>query len=447
MTVSQDDLAGRIKTFRDRLQAYEQAVRFSSRRQDDQDWLDHSVARQKTRELQLEVQEMWGELRGDLQSLGAPRFFEIAGVSFPVFDQALADPHDMEVTYAGLALAIQAATQAIGAARARERQERKANEEAASVRSPVAARPSGSTKDRIFVGHGRSLVWLRLDKFLTSRLGLTVEEYNCVSTPGHGRQDRLKEMLEAAGFAFLVLTGEDELTDGTVLARQNVVHEAGLFQGHVGFERAIVLLEEGCTEFSNLAGLDQIRFPKGNIMAVSEDIRWVLEREGFLMPPIPQQLPQHGNLPPNAQGRPVFRFELKREETWYHTWRVGDSEFHLWRVLVDAGDVPLTDVEVFTEGPRFWDSHPLQVTGAQGHGTVTIRPHMGRHFDFLLEEVRDDGTIRLSITYATGRCFLRNPPLDGVLILTAANGPTVRIAFRIVHDDAGRAVPSFSAPI
>ena len=31
-----------------------------------------------------------------------------------------------------------------------------------------------------------------------------------------------------------------------VKARMNVIHEVGLFQGRLGFERAIVLLEEGC---------------------------------------------------------------------------------------------------------------------------------------------------------------------------------------------------------
>jgi hypothetical protein len=46
------------------------------------------------------------------------------------------------------------------------------------------------------------------------------------------------------------------------------VHESGLFQGKLGFELAIVLLEDGCEEFSNIRRLNQIRFPKGNIAAV-----------------------------------------------------------------------------------------------------------------------------------------------------------------------------------
>jgi len=51
-------------------------------------------------------------------------------------------------------------------------------------------------------------------------------------------------MMNHAGIALLVLTAEDETADGKEVARQNVVHEAGLFQGRLGFARAIILLEE-----------------------------------------------------------------------------------------------------------------------------------------------------------------------------------------------------------
>jgi predicted nucleotide-binding protein len=78
------------------------------------------------------------------------------------------------------------------------------------------------------------------------------------------------------------MTGEDETEDGRLRARENVVHEARLFQGKLGFERAIILLEEGCGEFSNIHGLNQIRFPAGKIMAVSEEIRRTFEREDLI---------------------------------------------------------------------------------------------------------------------------------------------------------------------
>jgi predicted nucleotide-binding protein len=45
-------------------------------------------------------------------------------------------------------------------------------------------------------------------------------------------------MLDQARFAFLVMTAEDEQADGNHHARMNVIHEVGLFQGRLGFERA-----------------------------------------------------------------------------------------------------------------------------------------------------------------------------------------------------------------
>jgi predicted nucleotide-binding protein len=109
-----------------------------------------------------------------------------------------------------------------------------------------------------------------------------LDEFNSVPVAGIPTTTRLSELLDAAAFAFLVMTGEDEQLDGKIRARENVVHEAGLFQGRLGFDRAIVLLEEGCEEFSNIHGLGQIRFPKGNISAKFDDIRAVLVREGLI---------------------------------------------------------------------------------------------------------------------------------------------------------------------
>ncbi len=136
--------------------------------------------------------------------------------------------------------------------------------------------------ERIFIGHGRSLLWRELKDFISERLGLPWDEFNRVPVAGVTNIARLSEMLNHAGIALLVLTAEDETADGKERARQNVVHEAGLFQGRLGFARAIVLLEEGCEEFSNIHGLGQIRFPSGKISASFEEVRAVLEREGFL---------------------------------------------------------------------------------------------------------------------------------------------------------------------
>lgn len=138
--------------------------------------------------------------------------------------------------------------------------------------------------NRIFIGHGGSPLWRELKDHVKDELRLQPDEFNRVAIAGVSTADRLKQMLDDAAFAFLVLTAEDERSDGGMQARMNVIHEVGLFQGRLGFHRAIVLLEEGCAEFSNINGLGQLRFPKGKISAIFHDIDKLLVREGLLAP-------------------------------------------------------------------------------------------------------------------------------------------------------------------
>jgi hypothetical protein len=139
-----------------------------------------------------------------------------------------------------------------------------------------------ATGKTVFIGHGQSPVWRELSEFLKDRLHLSVDEFNSVPVAGISTVNRLEEMLDGAAFAFLVMTAEDEQPSGKHHVRLNVVHEAGLFQGRLGFRKAIILLEDTCEEFSNIHGLGQIRFPKGSIGNKFEDIRRVLEREGLI---------------------------------------------------------------------------------------------------------------------------------------------------------------------
>lgn len=134
----------------------------------------------------------------------------------------------------------------------------------------------------VFIGHGRSPDWRELSSFIGDRLKLKWDEFNRESTAGLSIKERLENMLGQANFAFLIMTAEDEHSDSTLHARENVIHEIGLFQGRLGFNRAIILLEDGCQEFSNVHDVGQLRYPKGHIKSTYEDIRRVLEREGVL---------------------------------------------------------------------------------------------------------------------------------------------------------------------
>lgn len=131
---------------------------------------------------------------------------------------------------------------------------------------------------RVFIGHGGSDIWKKLKDYLES-LGLECTEFNFTPQAGLPTGARIKQMLDKSCFAFLVMTGEDKQADGTLHARANVIHELGLFQARLGTKKAIILLEEGCTEFTNIGGLGQIRFAREKISEKFTEINRVLRRE------------------------------------------------------------------------------------------------------------------------------------------------------------------------
>ena len=131
----------------------------------------------------------------------------------------------------------------------------------------------------VFIGHGRSPAWRDLKDHLQDKHGFKIEAYETGARAGHTIRDILEEMVTKSSFALLVLTGEDEQVDGQLRARQNVIHEAGLFQGRLGFPRAILLLEEGVEEFSNVHGVQYVKFSKNNIKETFGEVLATLRRE------------------------------------------------------------------------------------------------------------------------------------------------------------------------
>lgn len=140
---------------------------------------------------------------------------------------------------------------------------------------PVVERP------HIFIGHGRSAQWLELSNYLHHQMKYDVEAFETLPRAGHTIKEVLDKALVANNVAILVMTAEDEQADGehSMRARQNVVHETGLFQGRLGFHRTIVLLEDGTDDYSNLAGLQELRYPAGSIKTTYGDVIATLQRE------------------------------------------------------------------------------------------------------------------------------------------------------------------------
>lgn len=148
----------------------------------------------------------------------------------------------------------------------------------AQAAAEEGALPVRSETPAIFLGHGgRSDSW----RIVVSELEkhYAVETFESKPRSGLGIQNILKEMLDSSNFAVLVYTGEDEQADTSLRARQNVVHETGLFQGRHGFERVALLVEDGTVSFSNMDGLQYIPYTRGRILDVVPQILEQIARE------------------------------------------------------------------------------------------------------------------------------------------------------------------------
>ena len=131
----------------------------------------------------------------------------------------------------------------------------------------------------IFIGHGRNPQWRDLKDHLHDQFGYNIKAYEIGAKPGLSIKEVLESMLNQSSMAILVLTGEDIDEKGDPHARENVIHELGLFQGKLGFEKTCILLEVGVNEFSNIQGINQIRFSKDNIKETFGDVLATINRE------------------------------------------------------------------------------------------------------------------------------------------------------------------------
>lgn len=139
-----------------------------------------------------------------------------------------------------------------------------------------------TTEANVFIGHGRSPLWARLQVFLENDLGLKTVTYESETRAGESIVPILEQILNEANFAVLILTAEDEIAGGAKRARQNVIHEAGLFQGRLGFNKAILLKQEGVEDFSNVAGLQHISFNGDRIEQTFWEVQRVLKKQRLI---------------------------------------------------------------------------------------------------------------------------------------------------------------------
>ncbi|MGW4893336.1 PfkB family carbohydrate kinase [Kitasatospora sp. NPDC004240] len=149
------------------------------------------------------------------------------------------------------------------------------------IRSHDAARRSAARPAGVFVAHGRSPEWLAVKAFVEQRFGLPVYSFESDSWGSRPVTEALADYLQRCSFAICVLTAEDATGDGQLVARQNVIHEIGLFQGQYGFDRVFVLAEEGCESVPPPAVPYTSTFPRHGIDRSFWHLDRALQNQGF----------------------------------------------------------------------------------------------------------------------------------------------------------------------
>ncbi|WP_181397109.1 TIR domain-containing protein [Cryobacterium arcticum] len=125
---------------------------------------------------------------------------------------------------------------------------------------------------KVFIGHGSDSQWKYLYEMFSKVHGFNVEAFESSERAGIHTLFVVDKMIRSSSVALVVMTGEDQMADGSMRARENVVHEIGYCQGALGIDRTIILLEDGISEPSNIAGLTQIRFAKNSLIDAQDRI-------------------------------------------------------------------------------------------------------------------------------------------------------------------------------
>ncbi|AZK93848.1 MULTISPECIES: PfkB family carbohydrate kinase [Streptomyces] len=151
------------------------------------------------------------------------------------------------------------------------------------IGSLAGTRPAGAETEPggVFIAHGRNPDWLAVKAFVEQRFGLPVYSFESNSWGSRPVTEALQEYLQRCTFAICVMTAEDTTEEGLRIARQNVIHEIGLFQGRHGFDRVLVLAEEGCPSLPDESTARTATFPRHAVDKAFWHLDRAMRESGF----------------------------------------------------------------------------------------------------------------------------------------------------------------------
>jgi sugar/nucleoside kinase (ribokinase family) len=142
--------------------------------------------------------------------------------------------------------------------------------------------PRAPTTQGVFLVHHESPYRDIVRHFIEEACGLPVYEISSADIAASGFDVSIAEQLPRCCFAVCLLGRNEAMADGRARADQNVVYQAGFFQGKYGFGRVALVAEEGCDGFSNIAGIVRLDFRSPQVDATFIDLRGMFQREGLM---------------------------------------------------------------------------------------------------------------------------------------------------------------------
>jgi sugar/nucleoside kinase (ribokinase family) len=134
----------------------------------------------------------------------------------------------------------------------------------------------------VFLVHNENVYQGVVRRFVEEDCGLPVYELTSSDIARSDFATILGERMPKCSFAICLLGKKEAMADGRFRADQNVVYQAGFFQGRFGFGRVALLAEEGCDPFSNIAGIVRLDFPSPQVDSTFIDLQRMLRREGLM---------------------------------------------------------------------------------------------------------------------------------------------------------------------
>lgn len=136
---------------------------------------------------------------------------------------------------------------------------------------------------KIFIGHGHNMLWARLALYLLEELNIKSEYYESECRTGISIDETIDCFSKDSDikFAILTLMKEDVTIDGHERARQNVIHELGIFRDKLGSKKVAIILEKGLEKPSNIDGIEYIEY-SGDVCSVLFKLEKMLKREKLI---------------------------------------------------------------------------------------------------------------------------------------------------------------------